>query len=115
MALRAMETELSGERAHLAAARAALRRMREHAEELFAAGDGVAGDAYSAETLGRTLSRRMAELADNPDTPLFFGRLDFGTADQEHAGDEYHIGRRHVTDATGEPMVLDWRAPISRS
>ena len=27
----------------------------------------------------------------------------------------YHIGRRHVTDDAGEPMVLDWRAPLSRA
>ncbi|MEN3610905.1 AAA family ATPase [Plantactinospora sp. ZYX-F-223] len=103
-----LDTDLDHERAHLAASRAALRRMREHAESLFRTGQDVAGDAYAAETLGRTLSRRVAELADDPGTPLFFGRLDF--ADASH-----HIGRRHVTDPAGEPMVLDWRAPISRS
>jgi DNA helicase IV len=91
--------------------------MREHAEALFATGANVAGDAYSAETLGRTLYRRVAELADNPDTPLFFGRLDFGTTERagEHADHAYHVGRRHVTDEAGEPLVLDWRAPVSRA
>jgi hypothetical protein len=113
MTLPALETELTTERAHLSASRAALRRMRERAEALFATGEDVAGDAYSAETLGRTLSRRVAELADNPNTPLFFGRLDFNTG--EHADQRYYVGRRHVTDDDGEPMVLDWRAPISRS
>ncbi|GIG91009.1 HelD family protein [Plantactinospora endophytica] len=103
-----LDTDLEYERAHLAASRAALRRMREHAESLFRTGQDVAGDAYAAETLGRALSRRVAELADDPSTPLFFGRLDFADAN-------YHIGRRHVTDPAGEPMVLDWRAPISRS
>ncbi|WP_198348258.1 AAA family ATPase [Plantactinospora sp. KBS50] len=95
--------------------RAALRRMRQRAEELYATGDKVAGDAYTAEQLGRHMARRVVELADQPDTPLFFGRLDFGAADAEHAGHSYHIGRRHVTDDLGEPLVLDWRAPISRS
>jgi hypothetical protein len=113
MNLHALETELTSERAHLAASRAALRRMRARAEALFATGQDVAGDAYSAETLGRTLFRRVAELADDPNTPLFFGRLDF--ADGAHADQRYHVGRRHVTDDAGEPMVLDWRAPISRS
>ncbi|MGI5211493.1 HelD family protein [Plantactinospora sp. CA-290183] len=103
-----LATDLASERAHLAASRTALRRMREHAEALFSTGQDVAGDAYAAETLGRTLSRRVAELADDPSTPLFFGRLEF--ADGDH-----HIGRRHVTDPVGEPMVLDWRAPLSRS
>src|SRR5262249_50813400 len=36
--------------------------MREHAEDLLAAGDQVAGDPFSAETLGRALARRIAEL-----------------------------------------------------
>ena len=100
--------ELRAERTHLAESRAALRRMRGRAEALFATGDQVAGDAYAAETLGRTLSRRVAELADDPATPLFFGRLDIDELD-------YHVGRRHVTDDAGEPMVLDWRAPLSRA
>ncbi len=106
---RELDEQLAAEREHLAQSRAALRRMRERAEALFATGDQVAGDPFSAETLGRTLSRRVAELADRPDTPLFFGKL--------HLTDEaeYHIGRRHVTDDRGEPMVLDWRAPLSRA
>jgi DNA helicase IV len=113
--------EIAAERAHLDSSRAALRRMRERAQHLFSTGDTVAGDAYSAETLGKTLSRRVAELADNPNTPLFFGRLDFadhaegGRAETDHSGHTYHIGRRHVTDDAGEPMVLDWRAPLSRT
>ena len=104
-----LDTDLRSEREHLAASRAALRRMRERAEALFATGDGVAGDGYSAEALGRTLARRVAELADDPNTPLFFGRLDFADSAR------YHIGRRHVVDDAGEPMVLDWRAPVSRA
>jgi DNA helicase IV len=103
------ESDLESERIHLAESRAALARMRARAQHLFHTGDTVAGDAYSAETLGTTLRRRMAELADNPDTPLFFGRLTF--TDRE----DFHIGRRHVTDDAGEPMVLDWRAPLSRT
>ncbi|HEX6075861.1 MAG TPA: AAA family ATPase [Micromonosporaceae bacterium] len=108
------DPDLDTERAHLAASRAALRRMRERAEALFATGDTVAGDGYSAEALGNTLARRVAELADHPDTPLFFGRLDHAT-DSEHSAATYHIGRRHVVDDAGDPMVLDWRAPVSQA
>lgn len=107
------ERELTAERTHLAESRAALRRMRERAQALFAAGDLVAGDAYSAESLGTTLARRVAELADHPDTPLFFGKLSFGLG--EHTGRSYHVGRRHVVDDAGDPMVLDWRAPVARA
>lgn len=101
------EDQLADERAHLIASRAALGRMRERAQQLFRVGDKVAGDAYSAETLGRALSRRIKELVDDPNAPIFFGRLRFSDA-------SYHIGRRHITDDAGEPMVLDWRAPLSR-
>src|SRR5688572_28456787 len=82
--------------------------MRDRAQSLFATGDRVAGDAYTAEQLGRHMARRVKELADDPGTPLFFGKLDIDAT-------AYHIGRRHVTDDAGEPMVLDWRAPLSQS
>jgi DNA helicase IV len=112
-----LDSELTAERTHLIESRAALTRMREHAESLFATGDRVAGDAYTAEMLGRHLHRRVTELADDPTTALFFGRLDMAArdgAETTRAG-RFHIGRRHVTDDLGEPMVLDWRAPLSRS
>ena len=112
-----LDTQLTAEKAHLTVARAALKRMREHAEALFATGDRVAGDPYTAEMLGRALSRRVAELADDPTTALFFGRLDMNTESSPAttAQGGFHIGRRHVTDDRGEPLVLDWRAPLSRS
>ena len=58
----ALEEDLTTERTHLVASRTALKRMREHAEDLFAIGDQVGGDPFAAETLGRHLSRRIAEL-----------------------------------------------------
>lgn len=110
--------ELDAERAHMAASRAALHAMRRHAEAMYAVGEKIAGDPFSAETLGVALARRVAELADDPRTPLFFGRLDLDgvavPADEPVTG-RYHIGRRHVTDELGEPLVLDWRAPVSRA
>ncbi len=129
MTLPALEAELDAERTHLADARAALHRMRLHAEALYATGANVSGDPFGAESLGRALARRVAELADDPSTPLFFGRLDFqpggvalatGSPDStavEESEDapSHHIGRRHVTDVQGEPLVLDWRAPLSRT
>ena len=103
-----LDLELATERKHLTESRAALGRMRGRAEALYSTGDMVAGDAYTAEQLGRHMARRVKELADDPTTPLFFGRLDIDEA-------AYHVGRRHVTDDAGEPLVLDWRAPLSRS
>src|SRR5262245_14852618 len=106
-----LSVELATERTHLTESRAALARMRERAEALFATGETVPGDPFSAESLGRQLARRIAELTDDPSAPLFFGRLDFAVPTVE----KFHIGRRHVVDDRGEPMVLDWRAPLSRA
>ncbi|GGJ95222.1 DNA helicase [Pilimelia anulata] len=120
----ALDAELAAERAHLAAARAALHAMRLAAERAYDSGHLIAGDPFAAETLGTALARRVAELADDPRTPLFFGRLDLdGAAVADDAGTDhgevvagrFHLGRRHVADAAGEPMVLDWRAPLSRA
>jgi DNA helicase IV len=97
--------ELAKEREFLAEARFQLGRMRERVAAL----DGrYAGDPLSAEVLEVALARRMEQLTDDPEIPLFFGRIDI----EEHA-ETFHVGRRHVSDANGEPMVVDWRAPVS--
>ena len=108
-----LDAELVNEAAHLAAARAALSAMRARTEELTRS--DVTGDPYSAEMLARALAKRMEQLLDDGTTPLFFGRLDY-TIDpnaSQYAGETFHVGRRHVTDPAGEPMVVDWRAPVS--
>ncbi|MBM7798214.1 DNA helicase IV [Microlunatus panaciterrae] len=98
------------ERQHLADSRAALRRMREHTATLKAIG----GDHVSTEHLKQALFRRMKALEDDPTVPLFFGRLDYDTALGAEHDERLYIGRRHVSsEAGGEPMVIDWRAPVS--
>src|SRR5882724_9168936 len=80
----------------------------------------VGGDAFSSESLGRMRADRLAALAADPDAPPFFGRIDrddgekFGDACEPNR-EVLHIGRRHVRDQAGDPVVIDWRAPISRS
>ncbi|MFC6086927.1 HelD family protein [Sphaerisporangium aureirubrum] len=101
---------LAGERAHLAASRAALQAMREHAQSL---SSDAAGDWVSQQILQSLLDQRVAALADHPDTPLFFGRLDRSADDDLPV--TIHVGRRHVHDDHSRPLVIDWRAPISRA
>ncbi len=70
------------------------------------------GDWVSREFLKSTFVLRMRQLADDPTVPLFFGRLDYADDDGGDFG-PFHIGRRHISDTEGEPMVIDWRAPVS--
>jgi DNA helicase IV len=102
---------LRAEREHLVRSRQHLARMRERAG---AVGD-VGVDAFASEALGVARIRRLRALADDPAVPPFFGRVD-RVADSEHPrGETFHIGRRHIRDDVGDPLVIDWRAPMSRS
>jgi DNA helicase IV len=102
------------EREYLSQSRRFLRLMREDVLSLRALG----GDPVSEEYLKADLYRRVEALSDLPDTPLFFGRLDYaagpGRDGGEFAGERFHVGRRHVHDQQGHPVVVDWRAPVSR-
>jgi DNA helicase IV len=128
---------LDAERDHLRRSRAFLRLMRENVLGLRA----MAGDRVSEEYLKADLHRRAEALRDLPDVPLFFGRLDYADNVVMHPGDwpaapgqppapgddggaarpgralpgeRLHIGRRHIHDGDGHPVVIDWRAPVSR-
>lgn len=101
---------LAAEREHLATSRAALRAMREHARSL---SSDAAGDWVSQQILQGLLDQRVAALADHSGTPLFFGRLD-RAVDDDLPGTVY-VGRRHVHDERSRPLVIDWRAPVSRA
>ena len=106
---------IAGERAHLRRSRDFLHLMRENVLTL--AQNPMAGDRVSLEYLKADLYRRAEALKDLPDAPLFFGRLDYSelaSADKDFVGTDFHIGRRHVHDPDGTPVVLDWRAPVSR-
>jgi DNA helicase IV len=108
------DSVLVAERDHLRSSREFLRLMRENVLSLRALG----GDPVSEEYLKADLHRRAEALIDLPDTPLFFGLLDYAVwpddAGEAGPGAEFHIGRRHVHDQDGRPVVIDWRAPVSR-
>jgi len=103
---------LVAERAHLDRARECLGLMRAAASTL----SDVGGDAFASEMLGRSKAIRLKSLADDGTIPPFFGRTDrLRDSDDRASGlEEFHIGRRHVRDDAGDPVVIDWRAPMSR-
>jgi DNA helicase IV len=95
---------LQSEQAHLIRAEVCVQQMRE-------AADGIADygvDALASESLGRMRAERIEHLAGGGDAPSFFGRTD------RLDGEVFHLGRRHVRDGSGDPVVIDWRAPIAR-
>lgn len=83
---------------HLAAMRARTRAAAAITESAAAAVDSAIARAH--------LERRLQSLDTEVDG-LSFGRLD------DEAGDRWYVGRRHVEDQRGDPVVVDWRAPIS--
>jgi DNA helicase IV len=85
--------------------------MRARTESLDSA---AAGDWVSRAFLETAFAERRKALADDPTVPLFFGRVDYLPDAPDVGGESLHVGRRHITDERGDPMVVDWRAPVSR-
>ncbi|MEU6168562.1 HelD family protein [Streptomyces tanashiensis] len=105
-----LDHELARERSHHDACRAALARMTEDVAEQVVTGEDVAASGADAEALGYHLRSRAKEMGEQPPGPLFFGRLD------REDGQIHHIGRRRVAEhPAAPPLVVDWRAPVSRA
>lgn len=102
-----LHSELANESDHLTKSRAALNAMRERAAALTDAG----GDGFASEALGLWRQLRVKALTDDGNTPLFFGRTDHNEG--TYRDESFYIGRRHVADDSGDPLVVDWRAPVS--
>ncbi|MFF4901126.1 HelD family protein [Streptomyces sp. NPDC001068] len=111
---RGAHPELDLERAYHDTCRAALARMVEGAAEHVVTGEDVSASGADAEVLGYRLRSRAKEMRELPRGPLFFGKLDFDSG--EHTGQSYRIGRLRISaEPTAPPLVVDWRAPVSRA
>jgi DNA helicase IV len=99
----AEDPELRAEQDYLNLAHAALLAMHKRAKALL---EDLRDAGHPDLDYQAALMHRIAVLAESP-RPLLFGRID------EEAGPSWHIGRRHVEDKEGDPVVVDWRAPIA--
>ncbi len=101
-------SSIAAEQAYLDHAHACLAAMRARAARNVEIGERRAREEPSVDTsrLLQELEHRLASLADSP-VALAFGRLD------EDRGDRFYVGRRHIEDARGEAVVVDWRANVS--
>ncbi|MFF7448209.1 MULTISPECIES: HelD family protein [unclassified Streptomyces] len=99
------------ERAHHDTCRAALAAMVEGAQEHVVTGEDVSASGADAEVLGYRLRSRAKEMRELPEGPLFFGRLDSAVD-----GQRLYIGRLRISEQpAAPPLVVDWRAPVSRA
>jgi DNA helicase IV len=111
-----LEAALGLERAYHDTCRTALTAMVDGAAHQVVTGEDVSASGADAEVLGYQLRSRAKALRELPPGPLFFGRLDFADTDPEHGGQSYHVGRLRITeDPAAPPLVVDWRAPVSRA
>ncbi|MEY2451258.1 MAG: hypothetical protein QOD92_832 [Acidimicrobiaceae bacterium] len=102
--------DLEPEQRHLDHAYRCLASMRERTEATMSI-DDMAAQAVDAEIARWHLQQRLRAL--DIDVPgLAFGRIDEeGTP--KAPGPTWYVGRRHVEDERGEPVVVDWRAGVS--
>ncbi|MGW2224814.1 HelD family protein [Streptomyces formicae] len=112
-----MTEALVEERSYHDACRAALVGMVEGAQEQVVVGADVSASGADAEVLGYQFRSRAKALRELPEAPLFFGRLDFAAHGAgEHSGQRYYVGRLRITEhPSAPPLVVDWRAPVSRA
>jgi len=94
------------ERARLEFAKECLDAMRRRTAAKVADEDILGANKADADAVKWQLQRRLASLEDDA-AVLCFGRID------EESGDRWYVGRRHVEDETGVPVVVDWRATVA--
>ncbi|MFJ1732509.1 HelD family protein [Streptomyces sp. NPDC088254] len=111
-----LHTSLRQERAHHDACRTALAAMVAGTDLQVVTGEDVSASGADAEVLGHRLRSQAKALRELPEGPLFFGRLDFAEGAGDHAGLSHHIGRLRIGEhPAAPPLVVDWRAPVSRA
>jgi len=100
--------DLAAERERLTFARVCRDRMIERLEHV---DPQSAADEITSEYVEMTVWEALDSLR-SPGAGEFFGRIDEPSPGGSGT-DEWYIGRRHIEDANHDPVVVDWRAPIS--
>ncbi len=104
--------ELAEEQAVLDRAYACLGHMRQRAEYLkglgYLGGNVTEGgvEVHDVQQWDRDKQERIDQLTERAGA-LCFGRID------RYSSQRWYIGRRHIEDEDGEPLVADWRATVA--
>ncbi|MEM9656470.1 MAG: hypothetical protein AAGA65_30620, partial [Actinomycetota bacterium] len=100
--------DLAAEQAWLDTAHEHLEAMRDRARRTREVGDRAVRDENTVDArVTQFHLKRREEALHTGSGPLCFGRID--TEDNE----QWYVGRRHVEDKNAQPVVVDWRAPVS--
>lgn len=97
------QSEIAQEQKYFDRAWEARERSRTSLGEAAAA---VGGKASVAVAVGKAAKAHLAELGD-PDEAVATGRFD------QDDGETLYVGRRMITDDTGELLVISWKAPVA--
>jgi DNA helicase IV len=100
--------DLAIERERLAFARTCRDRMIERLERV---DPNASADEITAEYIEMTVWEALDSLR-SPGAGEFFGRID-EPGPKSGAIEQWYIGRRHIETDEHDPVVVDWRAPIS--
>src|SRR5437763_17203712 len=101
--------EVAQEQAYVDYAYECLRFMRDRAVYLkslgYLGGDVHADTGLTPEAAARWEMDRQRRIDALTETggPLCFGRID------DHSDEQHYVGRRHVENEDGDPVVIDWR------
>src|SRR6476646_11187326 len=98
--------DVSFERARLDFAQSCLAAMRARTAAKVSNDDILAANEADADAVRWQLQRRLASLDDDV-AVLCFGRID------EETGERWYVGRRHIEEADGTPVVVDWLAGVA--
>ena len=100
------------EQAYLNRARAALEAMVERSERALEFTEQRVRDEDSTDArIARAALAERRAAVDVGDVALCFGRIDEDPILTD--GDQWYVGRRHIEDADGTPVIVDWRAPVA--
>ncbi|MEM7273918.1 MAG: ATP-binding domain-containing protein [Actinomycetota bacterium] len=100
--------DLPAEQAWLDAAHRHLQAMQRRVTATREASDRAVRDENTVDAkVAQYHLRRREEDLHRATGPLCFGRIDTDEAER------HYIGRRHIEDDNAQPVMIDWRAPVS--
>lgn len=102
----------AAEQAYLQRARAALDAMIERSQRALEFSEQRVRDEDSVDAkIARAHMEDRRGAVDVGAVALCFGRIDEDPVITD--GDQWYVGRRHIEDEDGTPVVVDWRAPVA--